>query len=94
MLVQVEANAKPEHLQDAIDFLKQRFPETRAYDGCQDITAYLNEDGHTLVFVEHWDTKEQYEKYLAWREETGALAELVGYLQGPPDFRFFDAVDA
>ena len=93
-LVQLEAKAKPEHVQDVIDLLKQRLPETRAYDGCQEITIYLNEDGHTFVFTEQWDSKSHYEKYLAWREETGVLADLVALLEGPPDIRFFEAVDA
>ena len=70
ILVQLEANAKPECVSEMSGALAGLFPETRAYDGCVDITAYLNDDGHTFVFVEHWETKEQYEKYLAWREET------------------------
>ena len=92
-LVQLEANAKPECVQDLIDLLRQRLPETRAYDGCQEITAYLNDDGHTFVFVEQWDSKEHYDKYLAWRDETGVLAELVALLQEAPDIRFFEPVD-
>ncbi len=91
-LVLLEANAKPECVQDVIDLLGQRLPETRAYDGCQEIIAYLNEDGHTFVFVERWDSREQYEKYLAWREETGVLEALTALLQEPPEIRFFEPV--
>ena len=65
-LVQLEAKAKPECVQEVIDLLRPRLPETRDYDGCQEITAYLNDDGHTFVFVELWDSKEHYDKYLAW----------------------------
>ncbi len=93
-LVHLEANAKPEHTQDVIDLLKLRLPETRAYDGCQEITPYLNEDGHTFVFIELWDSKTKYEKYLTWRQETGVFDELVAMLQGEPNIRFFEPVDA
>ncbi len=93
-LVLVEAKAKHEHVQDAINFIKKRFPETRAYEGCQEVTAYLNDDGHTFLYVEQWDTKELYEKYLAWRQETGVFEELVSFLEGSPDIRFFEPVDA
>lgn len=73
ILVQLEANAKPECVAEMSAALANFFPETRVYDGCIDITAYLNDDGHTFVFVEHWETKEHYGKYFAWREETAAL---------------------
>ena len=93
ILVQLEANVKPECVEELIGMIKQRFPETRAYDGCQEIIAYLNDDGHTMVFVEQWDSKEHYQKYFDWREETGVLAELGALLQDPPNIRFFDAID-
>ena len=94
ILVQLEAKAKPECVVEMSDTLASLFPETRAYDGCIDITAYLNDDGHTFVFVGHWETKEKYEKYLAWREETGVLAKLASLLQAPPSIRYFDALKA
>lgn len=64
ILVQLEANAKPECVEELMDMIKQRFPETRAYGGCKEITAYLNEDGHTLVFVEQWEPKAHDENIL------------------------------
>jgi len=94
ILVHLEAKAKPECVAELSEALAALFPETRAYDGCIDITAYLNDDGHTFIFVEHWETKVQYEKYLAWRVETGVIAKLVSLLQAPPSIRYFDAVEA
>ncbi|MGH7960439.1 MAG: putative quinol monooxygenase, partial [Candidatus Binatia bacterium] len=56
-LVILEIKAKAEHVNDVKSFMKARLPETRAYKGCQTITAYLNQDdGRTLVAVEQWDT--------------------------------------
>ncbi len=93
-LVTLEGIAKAESVQELKDFMKRHLPDTRSYDGCQDITAYLNEDGRTMVAVEHWDSKEHYQKYLAWREETGVLADLAAMLDGEPTIRFFDPIDA
>ncbi len=45
VLVLVEAKVQASHVDDAIKFLGEKFPETREYEGCQDISAYLNEDG-------------------------------------------------
>jgi quinol monooxygenase YgiN len=93
-LVHLEVKAKPERVHDVIGLLKQLLPETRAYDGCQEVAVYLNEDGRTFVYFEMWDSKSHYERYLAWREETGVLAELVALIEDPPNIRYFEPVDA
>ncbi len=92
-LVILEAKAKSNTLGQVKELLAKRLPETRAFEGCQSLTPYLNEDGQTLVIVELWDSKPQYEKYLAWREETGVLGEFEALLEGEPSFRFFEPID-
>jgi quinol monooxygenase YgiN len=75
--------------------LPKLFPDTRAYEGCRGITAYINSyDSHTFVFVEYWKTKALYERYLAWRTETGVIAGLVSMSEAPPSIRYFDQIDA
>lgn len=93
-LVTLEINAKPDNITDVKELLTELFPDTRSYDGCIEITAYLNGNEYTFLFVEHRESKVKYEKYLAWREETGSLAALGNYFQGPPHIRYFDTIDA
>jgi len=45
ILVIFEAIAKAESVHESENFLKRHIPDTRSYEGCQDITAYINEDG-------------------------------------------------
>jgi len=94
LLVQLEINALPESTPVVKEILAKMFPDTRAYDGCFDITAYLNDNGYTFLFIENWESKEHYSKYLAWREESGSLAELGEHLQGPPVIRYFEVINA
>jgi quinol monooxygenase YgiN len=68
-------------------------PNSREYDGCQNITTHLSDDGVSVVLVEHWDSKEHYDKYLAWREETGVMDVLGAMLEGQPSIRFFTTID-
>jgi quinol monooxygenase YgiN len=50
------------------------FQVTRAYDGCQGINLTLNvENQNNYVLTEVWDSKEHYEKYLAFRTEDGTV---------------------
>lgn len=93
-LVILEGVAKAESVRELEGFLRRVFPDTRSYDGCQDITAYLGEDGKTIVMVEHWNSKAHYEKYLAWRKQTGVFSKLSAMLHKEPTIRFFDAINA
>ncbi len=79
----------------SIDDLKQIFveilPDTRTYEGCEALDVHLNQDDeHNLVIVERWQSRPHYEKYFAWRQETGLLDRLGPLLGAPPSVRFLD----
>ena len=93
-MICVEAELKPERLDDAVAFLRERFPETRAYSGCKGIDAYLGEDGKTMLFVETWESKSDFDSYLAWRQETGSFASFADMVVGELNIRAFEQVDA
>lgn len=94
-LVILEIKVKPEAIPTLKEMLPGLLPDTRKYDGCQSVTFFQQkDDSNTFVAVEQWDSKEKYEKYLAWRTETGVMAKLGELLSAPPSFRFFDPLDA
>jgi quinol monooxygenase YgiN len=95
IMVLLEFKAKAEAVERLKAALPRLFPDTRAYDGCRSITAYTGaDDEQTFVFVEYWESKAHYERYLAWRTETGALMEIVGMLEGGISIRYFEQVEA
>ena len=76
------------------DKLKQHFkqilPDTRDYEGC--ISLYMIQDVENpsqIMVVEQWETRQQYEKYLAWRTERGDV-EVLESMWESPTWRFFD----
>ena len=86
---------KPEFFDEIESDFKKNLPDTRAYDGCSGIDIYRNDDNPAdIIAVQHWESRIHYEKYLAWRTETGTLDHLVGMLTGPPDIRYYARVDA
>ena len=92
--VLLEAIAKPESIDDLIVMLHENFKETRVYAGCIDV--YMNRshaDPNQLVLVEQWETRLNYESYLAWRTETGVSDKLAEMLSAPPIFRYFDRLE-
>ena len=88
VMVLLEMQVKPEAVNEVKGLLKKLLPDTRAYAGCQGIDIYGNlDDAGNLVFYERWDTREHYQKYLAWRTETGVVDQLGAMLAAPPSIR-------
>lgn len=95
IMVLLEFRARAEAVERLKAALPLLFPDTRAYDGCRGIAAYsCADDRQTFVFVESWESKAHYERYFAWRTESGALNEIVGMLDGGISIRYFEQVDA
>ena len=94
VIVLLEMQVKPEAVNEVKALLKGLLPDTRAYAGCQGIDIYGNtDDAGNLVFYERWDSREHYQRYLAWRTETGVVDQLSAKLTGPPSIRYFERVE-
>lgn len=94
ILVILECTTNPANTKDLTDFLRDELHHTRSFDGCNSITIHTNqEDPNNFAFIEDWDSKEQYEKYLGWRTERGDIDKLVGWMAGPPSIRHFDKTE-
>ncbi len=93
--VLLEINAKPDQLDTIKKTFKEILGDTRAYDGCIAVEVRQNQDdANNLVLIENWQSRAHYEKYLAWRTETGALEALGALVSSPPSIRYYDEVDA
>ena len=78
-----------------IAFFRSILPETRAYEGCTSVDVLHNsDDADNVVVVEVWETREQYQEYLAWQRERGTSGRLIEGLAEPPVIRHFDVTDA
>ena len=91
----LEFKAKPGLGNGLVQKLKEILPDTRSYEGNQSVDVYQRaDDPDTCIIHGQWDSQGHYEKYLAWREETGVLSAFVEALEGPPLIRFFNKTDA
>ena len=74
--------------------LTEKFKVTRTFDGFQTIDMTYNvEDPSNWVITELWDTKEEYQKYLQFRQEDGTLDEVASVCRDAPSVRIFDIVE-
>ena len=68
--------------------------DTRAFEGNISINTFVDQDNpDRIVLWEKWETRENYEAYLAWRTETGMFEGLEPFLTGPPEFIHLEAKD-
>ncbi|MDE0988994.1 MAG: antibiotic biosynthesis monooxygenase [Pseudomonadales bacterium] len=75
------------------ELCREAFKVTRAYDGCQTIDlTYNTEDENNWVLTETWDSKEQYEKYVAFRVEDGTVEAISSLCKDAPSIKIYDIV--
>ncbi|MFT3661437.1 MAG: antibiotic biosynthesis monooxygenase family protein [Gordonia sp. (in: high G+C Gram-positive bacteria)] len=73
------------------EWLVKILPDTRGFQGCVSVEFYRNQDDpQDLVILEKWNSRADYEAYLAWRTEEGILGELGEFIDGELTVRYFD----
>ncbi len=79
----IDLQIDPAKMDDFLAMMIEAAPDTRAREGCRLFDIYVDEanPGH-VVFFEIWDSKEQQQAYLAWRQETGFNAKLGPFMAG------------
>ena len=91
----LETQAKPGGGDELLAMFKAALPDTRAWEGCIGLKAYRDQDNpDSIILVEDFETKEAYQKYLSWRQETGVFDQLSAMLAAPPSIRYLDLTDA
>ncbi len=70
-------------------------PVTRTAAGCRYSHTYQAPGSSSeFVLVQGWDSVEQQQAYIQWRESTGDLARFLGFLAKPPLVETFTLIDA
>jgi len=90
--VLLEAHAKEGNVDELIDILNNDiFPDTRLYEGFIDVYIIQDQDSpNTILLVEEWESKSNFESYLQWRTERGDMDKIVSLLTDPPAIRYFN----
>ncbi|WJR33041.1 MULTISPECIES: putative quinol monooxygenase [Mycobacteroides] len=95
MTVQVimELTVKENRHADFREFMVKILPHSRSYKGCVCIELVRNQDNpaHLLV-MEKWNSRQDYERYLSWRMESGLMNEIAEMIEDQPKLQFFDPI--
>ncbi|WP_198971904.1 putative quinol monooxygenase [Xylophilus sp. ASV27] len=89
--VVIELKAQPGSANVLRDWMRDKLPGTRGFDGCIAVLPTRSqEDPSLIVLLEQWASRQHFEKYLEWRVQTGVVEELGAMLGAEPQFRYFD----
>lgn len=73
-------------------FLAEILPDTRKARGCRYSKTYVLADGASEVLLQQeWESPEDQQAYMAWRESTGVLQKFLGHLAKPADVQIWQA---
>lgn len=92
IIVTFVLDLKPDAAEQMREGFAAALPDTRNFPGCRSVHVY--EDIATtnrLILIENWDSRDAYERYLAWRAESGMLDAMANALERPstPDYWTF-----
>jgi quinol monooxygenase YgiN len=91
--VLVEWQVKPEAIATEKALLQDTFASTLNYEGCQRYEVYENQDTlGNIVLLSEWDSRDRYDRYMAWRKETGILDRFAQTFAHPPTIRYFESI--
>ena len=93
--VLLEGVLKEGQVDNFVELCEEAYKVTRAYDGCHGINLTLNvEIQNNFVMTETWESKEHYEKYLAFRMDDGTVELIGSFCDEGPSIRIFDITEA
>jgi len=75
-----------------LSFLAEILPDTRKARGCRYSKTYVGKDGPgEVLLLQEWDSPEDQQAYMAWREQTGVLQKFLGHLAKPAEVHIWVA---
>jgi quinol monooxygenase YgiN len=78
-------NFKPEATAPFCATLPEMLKDTKKFPGCRGVRVMKHKtDANQVIFIEEWDTEEDYSKYIAWRTGRGEMDGMATALAAPP----------
>ena len=71
-------------------FLEENLPNVRGFAGALSVTLYHDPATRAFLIHEEWLSREHHQAYLAFIEERGVMAALLGFMEGPPKVTYYD----
>ena len=88
--VTLEMTVKAGSFEALSTFLTKNLPNVRSFDGALSVTLYHDPETRAFLIHEEWMSRKHHQAYLAFIEERGVMAALLGFMEGPPSVTYYD----
>ena len=89
IIVNLQISEKPELRADFMSEFGEVVSVTRVIDACNWLYVTTNDETGKIEVVSHWNSREEYDKYLQWRQETSFLGPMFErYMNEDPVWRY------
>ncbi|WP_424966481.1 putative quinol monooxygenase [Dinoroseobacter sp. S375] len=88
--VTLEMTVKPGAFDALSTFLRANLANVRGFDGALSVTLYHDAETRAFLIHEEWLNRDHHAAYLAFIEERGVMAELLSFMEGPPEVTYYD----
>lgn len=76
-----------------LELVNSELEVSRGFSGNQGFDIYVeNDKPGKVLFIEQWETQEDFQNYYAWRLEQGDFTLLGSYFSAPPVMRQYGVV--
>jgi quinol monooxygenase YgiN len=87
----VEFHFKPGGAEMMTSMMNERLPQTRTWEGCEDIYLGIDsDDPNHMLIVEKWESREHYDKYREWAMAQPGTENLMHYVIGEMTTRYLE----
>jgi quinol monooxygenase YgiN len=84
----------PEMADDFCATFAAMVPATRKLKGCHSVSGYRNlDEPNRFILIGEWESKADYEAYLAWRRENGSANPGPNPMMEPPKLDYWTIVE-
>lgn len=87
--VTLEMKVKDGKVDALLPFLEANLPRVRGFEGADSVSVLYDEETGRFLLLEEWRSKTHHETYIQFISDNGVMAELLAFMQGPPDVKYY-----
>lgn len=87
--VTLEMTVRDGQYEALVPFLEQNLPRVRGFDGALSVTLFYDPETRGFLIFEEWLSREHHGAYIAAITENGVMDQLLGFMDGPPEVRYY-----
>ncbi len=88
----IESTLKQGQLENILPFLQTNLPNVRGFEGCLNVSIFLDKQSRKMIFDEEWLSTEDHQRYINTIAENGVMGELISFLESPPEIKYLERV--